>query len=62
MVECGAKVYAIDFTGMYGLSAMVNKCPPLALKVTTMTTWAGGMGVCIERFKEAMNPMSFKLD
>ena len=33
LLECGAKVYAIDFTGMYGISAMVDKCPPLALKV-----------------------------
>ena len=32
LLECGAKVNAIDFTGMYGISAMVNKCPPLALK------------------------------
>ena len=35
LLDCGAKVYAIDFTGMYGLSAMVEKCPPLAIKVTT---------------------------
>ncbi|XP_063682069.1 transient receptor potential cation channel subfamily A member 1-like isoform X2 [Bolinopsis microptera] len=32
LLECGAKVYAIDFTGMYGISAMVDKCPPLAIK------------------------------
>ena len=33
LLECGAKVYAIDFTGMYGISAMVDKCAPLAIKV-----------------------------
>jgi hypothetical protein len=33
LLECGAKVFAIDYTGMYGISAMVNKCIPLALKV-----------------------------
>ena len=32
LIDCGAKVYALDFTGMYALSAMVQKCPPLAQK------------------------------
>ena len=38
LLDCGAKVYAMDFSGMYAISAMVDKCPPLALKALDTCT------------------------